>query len=462
MKDLYKLYSIALFKILFLFSALSAESIPYFSTGVKIGEVSENSAIVWTRLTSVSSPDFDNLNSAPGSRGSVQVSYWVQNLEKNQILLDPVVVDEAADFTSQIHLKALTPNTHYSLQLSAFSTEGSPGETIRASFKTAPAQDQVADVCAVVVTCQGHETIDKPKKGHWAYSHMRRQDPDFFIHTGDVVYYDRWEAMPLSKNKTQARQRWNKMFSYAWNQEFHKQVSSYFMKDDHDTLKNDCWPGQVYGELTWDDGLQLFKEQTPQGPLPYRKVRWGKDLEFWMMEGRDFRSANTIPDSPNKTILGKAQKEWLKKTVLESDATFKLIVFPSPVVGPDKKGKSDNHSNLGFKNEGDELRQFIASIPNAFVVCGDRHWQYASKDPETGLTEICCGPINNAHSKRGGNANGNPDYHLYYGGGKGGYLRLNIKRENGTPKIHFVWHGDITTNGKINHELSFLAKSANP
>ncbi len=236
------------------------------------------------------------------------------------------------------------------------------------------------------------------------------------------------------------------------------QVSSYFMKDDHDTLKNDCWPGQTYGKISWNEGLALFREQTPQGPLPYRRVRWGKELECWLIEGRDYRSANHAPDGPGKTILGPKQKAWLKKTVEESDATFKLVVFPSPVVGPDKKkGKRDNHSNPGFMHEGNELRNFLASIPNAYVVCGDRHWQYASKDPETGLIEVCCGPVNNAHSQRGGNAKYDKAYHLYYGGGKGGYLKVSVRHENGVPRIDFAWFGDQTSGGAVNHQLSFAA-----
>jgi alkaline phosphatase D len=224
-----------------------------------------------------------------------------------------------------------------------------------------------------VVTCQGHETVDDPVHGHWVYSHMLTHDPDFFVHTGDVVYYDKGDAMPFSKTVAMARQRWNRMFAYTWNRDFHSQVSSYFMKDDHDTLKNDCWPGQSYGEITWEEGLALFKEQTPQGKLPYRNFRWGKDLEIWLMEGRDYRSPNNMDDGPEKTILGKEQKAWLKKTLQASDATFKLAVFPSPIVGPDKRGKNDNHSNPGFTHEGDELRTFLSSIPNTFVVCGDRH-----------------------------------------------------------------------------------------
>ena len=59
----------------------------------------------------------------------------------------------------------------------------------------------------------------------------------------------------------------------------------YFLKDDHDTLKNDAWPGQKYGDLTWDQGVALFREQFPLGDKTYRTVRWGKDLQVWMVEG---------------------------------------------------------------------------------------------------------------------------------------------------------------------------------
>ena len=68
-----------------------------------------------------------------------------------------------------------------------------------------------------------------------------------------------------------------------------------------------------------------------------------------------------MKDGPNKTILGTKQKAKLKKTIAESDASFKFIVTPGPIVGPDKPKKKDNHSNPGFFHEGEELRKFIAS-----------------------------------------------------------------------------------------------------
>ncbi len=71
---------------------------------------------------------------------------------------------------------------------------------------------------------------------------------------------------------------------------FHNNVASYFIKDDHETLKNDCWPGQSYGDITWEDGLEIFREQVPMGEKTYRTIRWGKDLQIWLVEGRDYRS----------------------------------------------------------------------------------------------------------------------------------------------------------------------------
>ena len=245
--------------------------------------------------------------------------------------------------------------------------------------------------------------------------------PHFFVHTGDILYYDK---VPLCKNKAQARAKWNMMFAYGHNRKFHSLVTSYFMKDDHDTLKNDCWPGQTYGDLTFDEGLDIFREQVCMGEKTYRTIRWGRDLQVWMTENRDFRSSNRDPDGPEKTILGKEQKAWLKRTLAESDATFKFVISPGPIVGPDKRGKKDNHSNAVFAHEGQELRDFLAPMKNTYVICGDRHWQYCSKDPKTGLIEMGCGPINDEHNF-GGTSGNKPEFHRYFGS-RGGFLGITV------------------------------------
>ena len=194
--------------------------------------------------------------------------------------------------------------------------------------------------------------------GYRIYASILKRDPDFFVHTGDIVYYDsRAKTLPL------ARWHWARMYSLPTNVAFHREVASYFIKDDHDTWMNDCWPGQqtlFMGEFTFEQGLTVFREQVGMGDRTYRTVRWGKDLQIWMVEGRDFRSPNPMLDGPEKTIWGKEQKAWFKETVRASDAAFRILISPTPVVGPDREKKNDNHANEGFTHEGDELRQFIA------------------------------------------------------------------------------------------------------
>ena len=161
-----------------------------------------------------------------------------------------------------------------------------------------------------------------------------------------------------------------------FNVEFHRQVASYFIKDDHETWMDDCWPGMktsYMGEFTLEQGLEFFKQQVPIERPTFRTFRWEKDLQIWLIEGRDYRSPNIMPDSLEKTIWGSEQKEWFKRTVKESDATFRLLISPTPIVGPDRENKHGNHSNKDFSYEGNEIRSFIASQKNMYVICGDRH-----------------------------------------------------------------------------------------
>jgi alkaline phosphatase D len=432
-------------------TGLLANKAPYLADGVKVGEVDTNSAIVWVRLTAEPEALFELLpiftsgleegdkdegdmpaDVLPGMAGETQVVYWpAPEKAGNKISTDWESVSSLRDFTFQFHLKNLEPDTVYEYQVNARANDSSDtANTLPGRFKTAPKADSKDPVRFIVTTCQAIRSIDSGREGHLTYEQMLDFRPHFFVHTGDIVYYDK---APLAKSIPQARAKWNLMFAYGNNQYFHQNVSSYFMKDDHDTLKNDCWRGQTYGDLTFEQGLDIFREQVPMGDKTYRTYRWGKDLQIWMTENRDYRSANNDPNGPNKTILGEKQKAWLKQTLLESDATYKFVISPGPMVGPDKDGKKDNHANEVFAHEGQELRDFLSALPNTFVICGDRHWQYLSQDPKTGLLELGCGPINDEHNY-GGDPGKVPEYHRYFSN-KGGFLGITI--ENGKAKAEW-------------------------
>jgi len=424
----------------------SAQEGPFFGTGVKVGEVDTNSAIVWVRLTATPKADFNRLpiftqgltsdikdsgsmpsDIAPGAPGEYRVHHWVESKgQKSRRSSNWARVSSINDYIGQLSLTDLKPGESYVYQVEARQAGSSKtASTTNGKFKTAPVKGAIGPIRFIVTTCQAIRSIDSGEKGHSTYGQMLDFKPDFLVHTGDIVYYDK---APLAKNVAQARAKWNLMFSYSYNQTFHQNVTSYFMKDDHDTLKNDCWLGQTYGDLTFEEGLDIFREQVPMGKETYRTYRWGKDVQIWMTENRDFRSANTDSDGPNKTILGEKQKAWLQKTMLASDATYKFVISPGPLVGPDKFGKKDNHANEVFAHEGQELRDFLSQQANTFVICGDRHWQYCSKDPNTGLLELGCGAINDQHDY-GGNSGYFSDFHKYFSG-KGGYLGITVENGN--------------------------------
>jgi alkaline phosphatase D len=437
----------------------------HFGNGIKIGEVDSTSAIVWVRLTDAPERRADGISfkdgdekvpdgltlrdmkdSLMGSAGGVRLRYIAEGGEG--VTLPAHEVDPQRDFTAQIRLTDLKAATAYTLFAEALAPGGKVTAICEGNFITAPLPAEAAPVRFVVVTCHDFPRRDDGERGHLIYPAMAKLKPHFLVHAGDIEYYDK--PGPWAKSAELARYKWNRLYSLANQRSFHAMHASYFMKDDHDTLMNDCWPGQTYGDLTWEQGLAIFREQFPMGEKPYRTVRWGKDVQVWMIEGRDFRSPNNMPDGPEKTILGAEQKKWLFDTMRASDATFRVLISPTPILGPDRGEKNDNLANKGFTHEGDEVRAFLATQPDTYVICGDRHWQYVSRDEKTSVTEFSCGPGSDAHAEGFSMKNRAPEHRFLRI--KGGFLSVEVRRSDAQPRISFRHH-DV--HGGIVHEENF-------
>lgn len=333
----------------------------------------------------------------PGAPGQVRLTYFPDRKSHESQTTDWATTRSEQDFTHQWRLSGLKPDTSYVAIVEARPADGEEITAIvRGGFRTAPAVDQAGPLTFCMTTCHDFARRDDGPRGHKIYPSMQKIGPDFTVHAGDVEYYD--HPHPWAWTRDLMRFKWARIFALPNFRDYYANHTTYFIKDDHDTLKDDCWAGQRYGAVTFEEGVQLFnEEQFPSRHPRYATVRWGRDLQIWVLEGRDYRSPNTMPDGPEKTILGPEQKAWLKETLAESDATFKLIFSPTPIVGPDRDNKKDNHANKVFAHEGDELRQFFGEIENLIVFCGDRHWQYASEDEENGLWEFGCGPGSETH-----------------------------------------------------------------
>ncbi len=441
--------------------------------GLRVGEVTQNSAVVWTRVTKTKERNWDGVKTAPlrskkrndqdenipvaelegeitGAPGLIQLTWSTSESFENANNSKLITVDAKRDFVHQFELDDLSPGTKYFLRVDEIDS-GNEAEVTSAlgSFSTPVEADQWQDASFAVVTGQMYKDLDH-REGFHIYPAMKKVGVDFLVPTGDTVYYD--NESPRAKTLELARYHWHRMYSLPRHIEFHKTVPGYWEVDDHDALSNDCWPTmkpKFMLPLTFEQGYGTFREQVPLGTQPtHRTIRYGKGLQVWMVEGRLFRSPNNMPDGPEKSIWGIEQRDWLMKSILESDADFKVLVSPTPIVGPDRSGKKDNHANDVFAYEGNLFRNWTAEhkLNNLFVCCGDRHWQYYSIDPKTKLKEFSCGPASDKH------AGGTPgqDFEIQpFHRVKGGFLSVSVFQEKNTPVIAFRHH-DV--HGKVVNE----------
>ncbi len=389
-----------------------------------VGEVGTTSAILQSRLTASKGLVENDVPGAVGvGRFEISRKKDFSDAKKTPWLK----ATATTDFILKKKVSGLEPGTLYYYRLVYGVDQADTKTGPQCSFRTLQGKDGGGEVSFVVVTGMNYPSFHfgRPHKGQrsgkGAYTGPDRElgypalaaiaklQPDFFVGTGDNVYYDSHDKMEATEI-TGMRRKWHEQFVQPRFVELFRRVPTYWEKDDHDHRYNDC-DREGKRPPSSDLGIRVFREQVPvvdpddAEAKTYRTHRVNRHLQIWLVEGRDYRSPNKMEDGPQKTLLGAEQIAWLKKTLLESDATFKLLISPTPMVGPDDAYKRDNHTNhKGFRREGRALFSWIKEQrldeKGFYVICGDRHWQYHSIDP-TGIEEFSCGAICDANSRLG-------------------------------------------------------------
>lgn len=448
---------------------LAGETV-YRAQGEMTGEVTSTSAIVQTRLTSVE----ENVDGdVPGAEGVARFEYAVDKEFTESRLTEWQSANAEDDFIVKAVLTDLQPGTRYFYRVHYGPTEDEATTGPACSFRTLQGAGGDEPVSFVVVTGMNYGSfhgIDRGFKGprpdradgYPALKTMLDMELDFFVGTGDNVYYDTRPKDTFARTLPELRQKWHEQFVQSRYVELFRNVPTYWEKDDHDHRYNDC---DCSGDRapSSDLGIATFREQVPvvdpsdPEAKTYRTHRVNRDLQIWLVEGRDYRSPNRMPDGPEKTLWGAEQLAWLKRTLLESDATFKLLISPTPLVGPDDAYKIDNHTNhKGFRHEGREFFRWIVEHDlhrqGFYTVCGDRHWQYHSRDP-LGIEEFSCGALVDENSRLG-RLPGDPkstdpdaEVHQFYTQSEpsGGFLRITVGpgTEPETGRARFVFFDDL-------------------
>jgi alkaline phosphatase D len=394
------------------------------------GGITATSIILQSRFTNIDTLVNQDIPGVAGT-GCFQVSTdsnftnlnqssWLQASSKNDFIIKNFFNFLDPDTQYYYRVKALiynTIDTVYS-SISQFETLPTPGMERPISFAISTGFnyekfygiDQGVGSQSKGVPAIGKDRI----LGFEAFEAVNSLDPDFFIANGDVVYYDKPGNQPeiWARDLISMRAKWHRYFAMPRNRELCATTPVYYLKDDHDYRFNDCDTTNVkFSDPSHELGIQVFKEQLPvtdpqnRRAKTYRTMKAGKLLQLWFLEGRDYRSPNDSEDTVGKSIWGQEQKEWLKTTLMQSQATFKILISPTPLVGPDDAYKKDNHTNEGgFRSEQQEFFKWLSDNnflnQNLYIICGDRHWQYHSIHPN-GLEEFSSGAFVDQNSRPG-------------------------------------------------------------
>src|ERR1041384_1150613 len=269
------------------------------SLGYVTGDVTADGAVVWLRA-------------APGS--AVRVEYANDTTHVGAASTSPVSVVSEADYTAQVPLRGLDAGSVYYYRGAVAGKK--PGPVAR--FKTAPAPDD----SAVVKFCFSGDTRESYKP-FTIMDAIGSMQPDFFVHLGDTIYADRGGTASRLE-EFWAKYRANR--DDAPSRRFCSQASWYVMWDDHEVRDNydNENPLARIGQRAFLDYWPV-RHDTDDPTRIYRSFRWGKALELFLLDNRQYR------DRKHGSMLGAKQKAWLLDAIAASTATFKVIASSVPL-----------------------------------------------------------------------------------------------------------------------------------
>lgn len=381
---------------------------PVVTHGVVVGDVTAHSAVVWAR----------------GDREGTLKVHLSGGKHHGGARIETHAAD---DYTGQGVLTGLKPDTKYRYRV------GSEHGT----FRTAPASDEAEAVrLAFGGDVAGQNVCRDTREGFPIMETIRDFGPDVFVGLGDMIYAGdacnpigrygnaQLEGPGPSANLATYWAHWRYNRADAALQRLLQSTGYVGVWDDHEVVNdagplNDTrdTPPYTPGVHLLPIGLEAFLDYTPIAIAPntpkrlYRSLRWGKHLELFVLDTRQYRDANIASDSADrpKTMLGREQLTWLKESLAASDATWKVIVSSVPMSIPTgfpaangRDGWANFDQTTGFEHELLDILRFLAGRPklNTLWITTDVHFAEAFRyrpfpaNPAFVVHELASGPLN--------------------------------------------------------------------
>jgi alkaline phosphatase D len=335
-----------------------------------------------------------------------------------------------------IPLGGLTPDTeyHYAIEVDGKADLDRRGEFH--TFKDGPFSFSLA-----FASCA------ETGSNHRVFETIREREPLFFLHMGDFHYEDRADDQPA------IRTAYERVLASPRQSELYRSVPIAYMWDDHDFGGNNADSTSNSRPAV----RRVYRQYVPHYPLAagngngpiYQAWTVGR-VRFLLTDLRSERSPDSRADGPAKTMMGAAQKAWLKREMLAAQKAGQLIVWVStppwieaPAPGSDGWG--------GFSTERRELANFFKQngISRLVMLSGDAHMLALDDGTHSGYAAGGGGAFPLMHAAaldRTGSRKGGPYSHGAFPSrtkfrthdGQFGWMEV---KDKGGPEICIDWKG---------------------
>jgi alkaline phosphatase D len=390
--------------------ALATSGRPVITHGIQSGDIGAHSAVVWSRA------DRD-------ARMMIEVAA-TQDFKHARLIHGPHALANS-DYTAKMVLEGLEPgqDVFYRVHFVSLDNDKATSEPVAGRIRTAPVtRRDVAFVWTGDVAGQGWG-INEAWGGMRGFKAMADQNPDFFLNSGDCIYADGpikaevalkdgtvWKNVVTAEKAKVAETLQEFRGNYQYNlldanyRAMMAGVPMIAQWDDHETTNN-WYPNEILEDpryavksvaLLAARANQAFHEYMPTAQTwaepgrVYRKVAYGPLLDVFVIDMRTYRGDNTANRQTERSaitdFLGRAQLDWLKRELVNSRATWKVIAADMPIgiIVADGKTAFENGANgdgpaLGREFDIAELLAFIkaANIRNTVWLTADVHYTAA-------------------------------------------------------------------------------------
>ena len=426
-------------------STAQAASQP-FGLGVAAGDVTSSSAILWTHADT---PGPVLLKLSRDAR-LVSCAAGTPPAGGANVLRRSLTAAAASDNTVRTTVTGLRAGTRYAYRFCRDAATSRLGRFRTAPPLTAPEPVEFA------ISGDADGTIDPatnaPAYNRFeVYARMAAEDNDFNVNLGDIMYSDTAVAgVPPALTLAEKWAKYRLNLSYPNLRRMLAGAGVYGHWDDHEFI--DDFSVAEFGAPLYAAGRKAFLDYTPAAYTTstglYRRVRWGRNLEVFLLDERSFRSAKLSsepacrnpqsgrPDplpqlparlrtapllsalgisqldpaaaaacqarlaDPARTMLGQAQLARFKRDIERSRARFKVVLNELPIqqiyFQPYDRWE-------GYEAERKALLRFLrARVDNVVFLTTDLHANlvndvristFSERGGDSGFEEVVTGPV---------------------------------------------------------------------